>query len=129
MFRDDVPWRMEPPEKYRRMKAEFGTREIPRDDYPMLVTFGDIDDPTSVQRVDPENLAATFGAGVRLKRITLTITDDPLTEKIEGVLGWYSEYWNNSYRLAGERRIANRNSLEDLPGTLGPGSFKVRARK
>ena len=62
---------------------------VPRAHYPMLVTFSDITDPKTVQKVDPENLAATFGPGVSLKRITLEITDEPVTEgKVENVLGW-----------------------------------------
>ena len=63
-----------------------------RSAYPMLVTFGDIDDPTSVDLVDPDNLAATFGEGVNLKRITVQITDDPVTAGLERRLGWLSEY-------------------------------------
>jgi hypothetical protein len=59
-----------------------------RSAYPMLVTFGDLADPTSVARVDPDDLAATFGAGVRLKRITVELTDDPVTTGIEERLGW-----------------------------------------
>ena len=38
----------------------------PRDGYPMLVTFGDLDDPTSVERVDPDDLATSFGEGTEL---------------------------------------------------------------
>ncbi|MCB2077622.1 MAG: hypothetical protein KDE55_07980 [Novosphingobium sp.] len=56
--------------------------------YPMLVTFTDIDDPTSVQLVDPDDLAATFGDGYALKRITVRITDAPVTTEIERRLGW-----------------------------------------
>ena len=59
-----------------------------RSAYPMLVTFGDLDDPTSVERVDPDELAATFGEGVRLKRITVQVTDDPVTSGIGQRLGW-----------------------------------------
>ena len=59
--------------------------------YPMLVTFADITDPTSVALVDPDNLAATFGEGTTLKRITVQITDDPVTTGIEERLGWLSE--------------------------------------
>lgn len=55
---------------------------------PMLVTFGDIDDPTSVERVDHDGLAATFGEGVELRRITVEMTDDPVTTGIEERLGW-----------------------------------------
>lgn len=59
---------------------------------PMLVTFGNIDDPTSVEEVDPDDLAATFGDGVSLKRITVQMTDDPVTTGIEKRLEWLSEY-------------------------------------
>ncbi len=50
--------------------------------YPMLVTFKDITDPTSVTRVDPDNLAASFGAGYRLKAITVQVTDEPVATGI-----------------------------------------------
>lgn len=56
--------------------------------YPMLVTFRNIEDPTSVELVDPDDLAASFGEGVKLKRITVQITDDPVTTGIEKRLGW-----------------------------------------
>lgn len=59
-----------------------------RSAYPMLVTFGDLADPTSVAEVDPDDLAASFGEGVRLKRITVELTDDPVTTGIEDRLGW-----------------------------------------
>jgi hypothetical protein len=55
-------------------------------DYPLLVTFGDNTDPTSVQRVDPANLAASFGPGIRLKRITVEVTTG-----IEKRLRWLSQ--------------------------------------
>jgi hypothetical protein len=54
----------------------------------MLVTFGDLADPTSVARVDPDDLASTFGEGVRLRRITVELTDDLVTTGIEKRLGW-----------------------------------------
>ncbi|MEX2490602.1 MAG: hypothetical protein WD425_02455, partial [Nitrospirales bacterium] len=67
-------------------------RELAPEDYPLLVTFTDITDPTTVKTVDPDNLAATFGPGVSLKRITLEITDEPVTEgKIENVLRWLDD--------------------------------------
>lgn len=59
---------------------------------PMLVAFGDLADPTSVAEVDPDDLAKTFGEGVSLKRITVQLTDDPVTTGIEQLLGWLSEY-------------------------------------
>jgi hypothetical protein len=79
-----------------------GTVELPRtfppvawiperSAYPMMVTFGDLADPTSVAEVDPDDLAASFGEGVRLKRITVELTDDPVTTGIEERLGWLDE--------------------------------------
>jgi hypothetical protein len=67
---------------------------VPLDGLPLLVTFTDITDPMTVQRVDPENLAASFGPGVRLKAVTLEITEEPVTVgKVVEVLGW----WNDPY--------------------------------
>lgn len=60
--------------------------------YPMLVTFGDIDDPTSVERVDTDDLAARFGMGYALERITVQITDDPVTTGIEARLGGWANH-------------------------------------
>lgn len=54
--------------------------------YPMLVTFKNIADPKTVKKVDPDDLAATFGEGYALKRITLQLTDDPVTTGIEKYL-------------------------------------------
>lgn len=57
--------------------------------YPMLVTFKDIADPTSVVRVDPDDLAPSFGAGYRLKAITVQVTDEPVTVGIDRKLPSY----------------------------------------
>lgn len=63
--------------------------ELNDENQPMLVTFDDINDPTSVKEVDPSNLAATFGPGFSLQSISLEITDEPVTEgEVEKVLGW-----------------------------------------
>lgn len=61
----------------------------------MLVTFRDIDDPASVEKVDPANLAATFGEGVSLKRITVELTDGPVTRGIEERLPWLPNVYEN----------------------------------
>lgn len=64
--------------------------EVPTELYPMLVTFRNIDDPASVERVDPDNLSASFGEGVKLKAITAEITDSPITLSIKETLPWLS---------------------------------------
>ncbi|WP_421849677.1 hypothetical protein [Oricola sp.] len=76
-----------------RLQALRETRVLPRENYPRLVTFGHIGSPQTVRRVDPDNLAATFGPGYRLKSITLEITDAPVTRgEVETVLGWLGEH-------------------------------------
>ncbi|UVC19411.1 hypothetical protein [Mesorhizobium onobrychidis] len=47
-----------------------GIRNVPHERYPLLVTFTDIADPTTVRKVDPADLAETFGPGVSLRRVT-----------------------------------------------------------
>ena len=68
-----------------------GSADVPAEIYPMLVTFTDIADPSSVKLVDPADLAASYGPGVKLKRITVEITDDPVTSGIEKRLGWLTK--------------------------------------
>lgn len=63
-------------------------RKVPRESRPMLVTFDELGDPTSVALVDPDDLASTFGEGYVLRRITVQMTDDPVTTGIEERLGW-----------------------------------------
>ena len=46
----------------------------------------------AVQRVDPANLAASFGPGIRLKRITVEVTDDDVTTGIEKRLQWLPKH-------------------------------------
>ena len=96
-------------------------REVPRDLYPLLVTFTDIDDPASVLKVDPDNLAASFGPGVALKRITLEITDENVTKgKVETVLGWLDDYYGSKFdgqryeTINAENRLANSLSASNF---------------
>lgn len=62
---------------------------LPPEAWPMLVTFDDITKPETVREVDPEDLAAVFGEGVRLKAVTLEITEEAVSVgRVERVLGW-----------------------------------------
>lgn len=82
-----------PVEVAPQLEALRETRAVPRRQYPTLVTFADVADPTTVARVDPDNLAASFGPGVALRGMTLEITDAPVTGGVvEGVLGWLGPY-------------------------------------
>lgn len=58
---------------------------------PMLVTLSDLADPKSVALVNPADLAASFGEGVKLSRIIVEVTDEALTVGIGKRLGWLDD--------------------------------------
>lgn len=67
----------------QRIAAGEGIRspaEVAPKDYPLLVMFGDINDPTSVERIDP--------AAIGVKRIVVETTSDEVSTGIEKRLGW-----------------------------------------
>ncbi|MGB7420134.1 MAG: hypothetical protein WA918_13230 [Erythrobacter sp.] len=83
-----------------------------RSAYPMLVSFADLDDPTSVELVDPDDLEATFGEGYALERITVQLTDEPVTTGIEERLGWLDNL--TAYRTDPDNPFTNT-----LPREIG----------
>jgi hypothetical protein len=96
--------------------------EVPLDLMPMLVTFGDVSDPNTVTRVDPQDLAASFGPGVALSAVTLEVTRDPVTEGVvEGVLGWL-EAIGLDLTLDGQR-YSNINAHNRLANDLNRWNF------
>jgi hypothetical protein len=95
----------------RQMLSEVKSRrdvvEAPPGLLPMLVRFRDINDPKSVERVDPDDLAKSFGTDVKLVRVTAQIVPtgiwpfnwlsgasprwlfgEPVTMGIENTLPW-----------------------------------------
>jgi len=106
---------------YDQLEALRATRELPRALTPLLVTFADINDPASVARVDPDDLAAHFGPGYALSSITLAITDEPVTKgRVEAVLGWLSEYYDK--HLDGNR-LETVNAENRFANSLASGAF------
>lgn len=90
------------PKRFAAMLEHREVIEVPRyypdngnrDDIParpLLVRFGDISDPTSVEKVDPDALSASFGEGVKLRRITIQLTEEPVTTGIEKRLVWLGQ--------------------------------------
>ena len=79
----------EPLQAASRFTNQRGAQSIPRSEYPMFVTFADIQNPMSVKEVKPETMSDTFGPGFALRSITLEITDEQVTDgEVESVLGW-----------------------------------------
>ena len=84
--------RQAPIEVAPRLTSNLSPIVLTTEQYPLLVTFGDIADPASVKRVDPASFEANFGSGYALQSITIAVTDEVVTEgKVEGVLGWLKE--------------------------------------
>ncbi len=74
-------------------KAFVGTTATPSSTLPLLVTFDDISDPITVRKVNPRDLAATFGPGVSLTAITVEKTAERVTEgRVGKLLGWLGPY-------------------------------------
>ncbi|WP_338827344.1 hypothetical protein [Bradyrhizobium sp. 27S5] len=46
---------------------------------PMIVTFGDIEDPNTIRKLEPGAFERAFGSGYRLVSLTATDTQDPPT--------------------------------------------------
>jgi hypothetical protein len=87
------------------------------------VTFADVADPTTVARVDPDDLAASFGPGVTLRGMTLEITDDPVTKGVvEGVLGWLEAVWPS--QLDGQR-YETVEAKNRFANSLSTGNFST----
>lgn len=82
---------------------------------PMLVVFRDIKKPATVKRVDPDNLAATFGEGVSLRRIRVQMTDDWVTDEIKGLLPWLDQYYDKM--LDGKRLNESLDLANNLTRT------------
>jgi hypothetical protein len=86
------------PGKERRMCAEAakfegaGPRPVPLSNLPTTVTFQNLADPSSVQLLDPRDLAAKFGPGYAISSTTLEWTSDKVTRSIRTRLPWLSEH-------------------------------------
>lgn len=102
------------------LKTKGRSMAMPSYYYPLLVTFKDINDPSSVQKVEPDNLSAVFGSGVKLKRITYEIVDEPVTKgQVLTALSWIKTHLG---RLDGNRygTIDSKNSFAN---SLSAGAF------
>ena len=103
--------------------------------YPYLVTFKDINDPLSVKsllekehnnkwpreyKITEENFEKYLGAGVRLKSISIEMTDEPVIYKIIQFIPWVQQYRNKFFD---GRTIHTIDAEDRLLNSLGTGSF------
>lgn len=103
---------------------------VPLEEYPQLVTFTDVNDPTSVQSVDPANLAANFGTGVKLRGIRVEINrDNAISQRLEYLLPWLR--WNREDFLSAGNGTTPLKIEDESPrgySTIGRTNFVRSAR-
>jgi hypothetical protein len=88
---------------FRQVRRLSGTFELPLTSLPLLVRFRDPNDQLTVEKVDPLDIAASFGSGAKLTHATLQIvpagiwpwslwgiTGEPITGGIEQKLPWWN---------------------------------------
>lgn len=118
----DIPWNGQPNffKAVERLEENTGIKaELPREHWPMMVRFADINDPKSVEQVDP--------ASIGVKRITVETTGDDVTTGIEKRLGWlgtspkFSDKFEkyNGWIPENEIGIAERIGPRDFSTELG----------
>lgn len=102
--------------------ADPGVHPLPRtimlgpdklDNYPYFVRFRDPRDPASIERVDPDALAKTFGPGTTLKALTVQLTSDPVTHGIYARLPWLKTQQGSLVKYP------PRTPIKDIPEEKG----------
>lgn len=116
-FRNDVP---ESANRIANGKGNQGQVEILQSDLPLLVAFGDIEDPATVFEVKADDFSAHFGIGTKLKIIYVENTNQGLKTGIQKRLRWLPKY--RSKLLSGERFESISPRLSDH---LGAGDFST----
>jgi hypothetical protein len=102
-------------------KATASRSDVPLIALPAIVTFHDLKDPMSVELVDPDNIAATFGEGYVLGAASLELTDAAPTVGIENILPWIT-------RIDGGYLDGGYTSKGSPYGLLGT-AFKIEGGK
>ncbi|MGB4057771.1 MAG: hypothetical protein WBK77_06780 [Alphaproteobacteria bacterium] len=109
--------------------------------YPALVTFTDLNDPKSVTPVlevncsDPggacsqqemhikaDRFEELFGKGVRLKDITIEMTDENISTGLISILKWLPEYYD---RMLDGLRYNTYKSQSSFANSLASGAFST----
>jgi hypothetical protein len=106
-----------------------GPAEVDPDDYPILVTFDDVNDPQSVRQVAPGQLPTVFGRGVSLRTITVEVTHKAVTAGIReklpspspgGFFNWDGQSNPNSEGVYGIWDFIQGDTMKfrhEIPGT------------
>jgi hypothetical protein len=121
-------------EKAKHYASHRLAAEVPANRLPLMVRFRDINDPMTVERVNPITMS-NVGQGVRLKRATIETVSSglwplnaiglwgaPITTGIEARLPWLDQYYDQ--RLDGQR-YGNLDSKNRFANSMSSGVFKT----
>jgi len=75
-----------------RVPAPGASAELSAPLLPVFVTFADLNNPKTARVVQPQAFPQVFGEGVRLQRVSIEITNAPVTRHIERQLPWLRDY-------------------------------------
>lgn len=120
------------PEGIRFLQDATGKRAVlePKR-YPVLAMFKDINDPKTVTpvlefgpdgSVKADHFEELFGKGVKLKEISIEITDEKVTWQMKGYLPWLSNYYG--MRFDGQR-FGNIKTENRFANSLSAGAFST----
>jgi hypothetical protein len=117
----DIP---DPAEGERRLAAVADVADVPLAMLPMLVRFRDLNVPTTVELVEPDNLAKSFGPDFRIERATINITTEPVTRGVvESVMPpWFADMVQKHASLDGDTERLRRSDAP-LSNRLNSKSF------
>lgn len=108
-----------------QVKRSHGQSPSPQD--PTFLSFRNLADAASVEQVDPDNLEKTFGPGVKLKSLTIQITDQPITYSITKRLPWLEQVGRSrSTLIPNPSRLLKDNSQIQL---ISPSDFSTELYK
>ena len=85
----ETQWSWKDDSGIRRLREIRTTISLQPYEMPDFVTFRDIHDPTTIERVDPENTEETLGNGVKIEKVTLQVTNEEVSRgHVGATLPW-----------------------------------------
>ena len=88
---------------------------IKSEQMPLMVKFADLNDAYSVAKVDPDDLANSYGEGVRLSNLTVETTSDKIAwGKVEAILPWIYDEESHFQRNSTQNRLSENLSRYDF---------------
>ena len=100
---------------------------IPEDKYPLLVTFGNINEPESVMQITSNTIRDIIGENISIKTIIVEETIESETyDNLPKSMNWIKKFYNK--RLDGQR-FGNLNSENKFANSISSGAFRNRKPK